>query len=61
MLEMIRTDRGVIRKVLRGNADAFRVFVDRYGGMVYGVAYSHVGNAVDAEDIVQETFVRLFQ
>ena len=61
MLDMIRTDRGVIRKVLRGNSDAFRLLVDRYGGMVYGIACAHVGNAVDAEDITQETFVRLYQ
>ena len=61
MLDAIRTDRGVIRKVLRGNPDAFRVLVDRYGGMVYGIACAHVGNAVDAEDISQETFVRLYQ
>ena len=61
MLDAIRTDRGVIRKVLRGNSDAFRLLVDRYGGMVYGIACAHVGNAVDAEDISQETFVRLYQ
>jgi RNA polymerase sigma-70 factor (ECF subfamily) len=61
MLDAIRTDRGVIRKVLRGNPDAFRLLVDRYGGMVYGIACAHVGNAVDAEDISQETFVRLYQ
>jgi RNA polymerase sigma-70 factor (ECF subfamily) len=61
MLDAIRTDRGVIRKVLRGNPDAFRLLVDRYGGMVYGIACAHIGNAVDAEDISQETFVRLYQ
>ena len=61
MLDTIRTDRGVIRKVLRGNSDAFRVLVDRYSGMVYGIACAHVGNVVDAEDISQETFVRLYQ
>ncbi len=61
MLDTIRTDRGVIHRVLRGNSDAFRVLVDRYGGMVYGIACAHAGNAVDAEDICQETFVRLYQ
>lgn len=61
MLDIIRTDRSVIRRVLRGNSDAFRVLVDRYEGMVYGIACAHVGNAVDAEDVSQETFVRLYQ
>ena len=61
MLDAIRTDQGVMRRVLRGNSDAFRVLVDRYGGMVYGIACAHVRNAADAEDVCQETFIRLYQ
>lgn len=61
MFERLHTDRGLVQRVLRGHQDSFRVLVDRYGAMVYGVAYAHVGNAQDAEDAVQETFVRLYQ
>lgn len=61
MFERLHTDRGVIQRVLRGHQDSFRVLVDRYGAMIYGVAYAHVGNAQDAEDAVQEAFIRLYE
>jgi RNA polymerase sigma-70 factor (ECF subfamily) len=56
-----KTDIAVIRNVLSGNQGAFRVLVDRYAGVVHGVACAQLGNSVDAEEIVQETFVRLYQ
>ena len=61
MLEHLLTDRRIVRRVLRGHTDAFSVLVDRYGGMLHGFAYVHMGNASDAEDLVQETFIRLYQ
>jgi RNA polymerase sigma factor (sigma-70 family) len=61
MLAFVQSDRAVIRKVLGGNLGAFRVLVDRYGGVVHGVAYARLRNAADAEDIAQETFVRFYQ
>jgi len=61
MFTAIYTDQGIIRKVLRGNADAFAILLDRYEHIVYGVAYARTGNAADAEEITQDTFVRLYQ
>ena len=61
MLERLASDQWVVRRVLRGHTDSFRVLVDRYGGMLYGLAYAHLGSVPDAEDVVQETFVRLWQ
>jgi RNA polymerase sigma-70 factor (ECF subfamily) len=34
---------------------------ERYGGMVFAVAYRIVGNAEDAEDAMQEVFVKLLR
>ena len=61
MLTLIHSDRAVVRKVLAGNPGAFRVLVDRYGGVVHSVAYSRLRNAADAEDVAQETFIRFYQ
>ena len=61
MLAFVQSDRAVMRKVLGGNLGAFRVLVDRYGGVVHGVAYARLRNTADAEDIAQETFVRFYQ
>jgi len=61
MFERLHTDRGLVHRVLCGHQDSFHILVDRYGTMIYGVAYAHVGNAQDAEDAVQEAFVRLYE
>ncbi|HUW59981.1 MAG TPA: sigma-70 family RNA polymerase sigma factor [Candidatus Bathyarchaeia archaeon] len=61
MFTSIYTDQGIVRRVLRGNTDAFGILLDRYSHIVYGVAYARTGNAADAEEITQDTFVRLYQ
>jgi RNA polymerase sigma-70 factor (ECF subfamily) len=61
MFDFLQSDQGIIRKVLRGHTDSFSALVDRYGHVVYGVAYARMGNAVDAEEVTQEVFVRLYQ
>ena len=45
----------------RGDEAAFHELVDRYANEMYRLAVSLVGNAVDAEDVVQETFSGAFQ
>lgn len=35
--------------------------VEMYGNTVYRAAYQYCGNISDAEDVVQDTFVKLFQ
>jgi len=46
---------------LAGNSEAFVAMVDRYGPSLYGYARRLTGNTDDAEDIAQETFVRLHE
>src|SRR5512142_1580926 len=44
-----------------GDADAFRELVERHSRAVFGVAYRITGRAEDAEDVVQETFLRAYR
>lgn len=44
----------------QGDADAFRYIVDRYQKMVYTLAFRLLCNEEDAEDLTQETFVKVW-
>lgn len=49
-----------IQKVLKGDTSAFGYFVDTYQDMAITIAYRVCGNMQDAEDIVQNAFVKAF-
>lgn len=49
-----------IGKVLKGDTSAFGYFVDTYQDMAITIAYRVCGNKQDAEDIVQNAFVKAF-
>jgi RNA polymerase sigma-70 factor (ECF subfamily) len=50
-----------IRRCLAGDEQAYRELVGRYQRQVYSLALRMVRQAEDAEDITQETFVRMFR
>jgi len=51
----------IIRQAAQGDHHAFRVLVDTHQAFAYAVAFRFMGHAGDAEDIVQEAFVRLWK
>jgi RNA polymerase sigma-70 factor (ECF subfamily) len=51
----------VIARARAGDPDAFRELVERHSRAVYRVAYRITGRAEDAEDVVQETFLRAYR
>lgn len=53
-------ERQHIRKILEGDTSAFGYFVDSYQDMAITIAYRICGNRQDAEDIVQNAFVKAF-
>jgi len=54
-------DSEIIGLVLRGNPDAFGAIVNRYHGDCFRFARTVLGNPQDAEDAVQEAFVRAYR
>jgi RNA polymerase sigma-70 factor, ECF subfamily len=50
-----------VAQVRAGDRDAFRPIVDRYSEMLFRLAYRITGNEADAEEVVQETFLRAYR
>ena len=50
-----------IQKVLNGDYTGFSYFVDKYKDMAYSIAFRILNNSEDAEEIVQDSFVKAFK
>jgi RNA polymerase sigma-70 factor, ECF subfamily len=55
------TDAVAVQRTLAGDRDAYRVLVDRHSRNIYKLAYRMTGNRHDAEEVVQEAFLRGYQ
>ncbi|MEZ5879002.1 MAG: sigma-70 family RNA polymerase sigma factor [Tepidamorphaceae bacterium] len=54
-------DEGLLAAIGRGDERAFRTFMDRHLDRIHAFAYRFTGKAPDAEDIAQETFLRVWR
>lgn len=55
------SDAVAVERTLAGDTDAYRVLVERHSRSVYRLAYRITGNSYDADEIVQEAFLRAYE
>jgi len=44
-----------------GEEQAFKMFVEKYQARAFSVAYSYLKNSEEAKDVVQESFIRVYE
>jgi RNA polymerase sigma-70 factor, ECF subfamily len=55
------TDAACVTRARAGDTDAYRVLVERHGRALFRLAFRMTGNEQDAEDVVQESFLRAYR
>src|SRR5688572_7678008 len=58
---MPQTDAATVALARDGDSEAFRALVERHGRAVFRLAHRMTGNCQDAEDVVQETFLKAYR
>jgi RNA polymerase sigma-70 factor, ECF subfamily len=58
---MTHTDAAAVALARDGDSEAFRALVERHSRAVFRLAHRMTGNASDAEDVVQETFLKAYR
>jgi len=54
-------DAALVRRCLKGHADAMRELIERFQAEVFGLCVRLLTYRQDAEDVTQETFLRVFR
>ncbi len=53
-------DEKLVEATLQGDISSFGIIVERYWDMVIALSLSKIDNAIDAEDIAQESFLKAY-
>ena len=54
------TEQSLIKACTQNNAAAQRELYNRFSGMLFGICYRYAYNREDAEDMLQEGFIKIF-
>lgn len=55
------TDSEIIRLILEGDRQIFRILVEKYQSMVFRTCIGFIHNKDDADDLTQEIFIKAYQ
>src|ERR1022692_4453070 len=55
------SDGTYVTRARSGDSDAFRALVEKHSRRVFRLAFRMTGNEQDAEDVVQESFLRAYR
>lgn len=53
-------DEKIVKKILDGEGALFEEIIRRYKNPIYALCFRMVGNAEDAKDLAQETFIKVY-
>ena len=56
-----KIDAEIVAKILKGDRQTYALLVEEYKRPIYNLAYRMTGNADDADDLTQETFIRAYK
>src|SRR5204862_2131382 len=54
-------DAALVRRCLKGHPDAMRALIEQFQSEVFGLCFRILVHRQDAEDVAQETFLRVFR
>jgi RNA polymerase sigma factor (sigma-70 family) len=54
-------ERALVEALRAGDPQAARLFIERYQGVLFGLCLRMMGHQQDAEDVMQESFLRAFR
>lgn len=58
---MEMSDQGAVAAVRAGDRDAFRLLVEKHSRTIFKLGHRMTGNEQDAEEVVQETFLKAYR
>lgn len=61
LARIIDPDNELVKRVARGDDEAFKLLFERHHRLAWSVIYRQLGSAAASEDLVQEAFLRVYR